>query len=157
MAKLPAGTNKTSYVTDKKTGKAAIVNPKKVQEAGVGSIGKMAVKLGVKAVQKVVKSATASPKVKAEAKALKAAKGPSLASKAKKLEAVSGKVQRAQTKMKAETNLILGQSKKEAFGNAAKAMDKQSAKNIERLEIGRARDKAQAKATKIAKALKNTK
>jgi hypothetical protein len=76
MAKLPTGTNKTSYVTDKKTGKAAIVNPKKVQEAGVGSVGKMAVKLGVKAAQKVVKAATASPKVKAEAKALKAANKP---------------------------------------------------------------------------------
>ena len=73
MAKLPAGTNKKTYVTDKKTGKALSVNPKKVQEAGVGSVGKMAVKLGVKAVQKVVKAATAKPEVKANARALKAA------------------------------------------------------------------------------------
>ena len=81
MAKIPAGTNKTTYVTNKKTGKAAIVNPKKVQEAGVGSVGKMAVKLGVKAVQKVVKAATAKPEVKANARALKAANKPTKAAK----------------------------------------------------------------------------
>jgi hypothetical protein len=73
MAKLPAGTSKKNYVTDKKTGKPLYMDTKNPQEAGVGSVGKMAVKLGVKAVQKVVKSATAKPEVKANARALKAA------------------------------------------------------------------------------------
>ena len=41
----------------------------------------MAVKLGVKAVQKVVKAATAKPEVKANARALKAANKPTKAAK----------------------------------------------------------------------------
>ena len=57
------------------------MDTKNPQEAGVGSVGKMAVKLGVKAVQKVVKSATAKPEVKANARALKAANKPTKASK----------------------------------------------------------------------------
>ena len=106
---------------------------------------KQAISENLKTAGKATKAET-----KANARALKAAKGPSLASKSKKLEAVSGRVDRVKTKMKAETNLILGQSRKEAFGNAAKAADKQRA-------AGEAILKARVKAAKIAKATKNTK
>jgi hypothetical protein len=73
MAKLPAGSSKKNYVTDKKTGKPLSMNTKNPQEAGVGSVAKIAIKLGSKVVKKVVKSATAKPEVKANARALKAA------------------------------------------------------------------------------------
>ena len=73
MAKLPAGSSKKNYVTDKKTGKPLSMNTKNPQEAGVGSVAKVAIKLGTKAVKKVIKSATAKPEVKANARALKAA------------------------------------------------------------------------------------
>ena len=153
----PSPAAKKNYVTDKKTGKPLYMDTKNPQEAGVGSVGKMAVKLGAKAIQKVVKAATDSPKVKAEAKALKAAKGPSLASKAKKLEASSGKYERSIAKMKAETNQILGSSKKEAYTKAAKTMDKENAKSIIESKKILARAKAEKNAAIIAKATKKSK
>ena len=141
--------DKKKYVTDPKTGKPLSVNPKKFQEAGVSSVGKTAIKLGVKVAQKAIKSATTNSNIKAEAKALKAAKGPSLAKGNAKLDASSGKYERNITKMKAETNQILGSSKKEAYAKAAKAMDKERAAGMTMSQ----KILARAKAEKIAKAL----
>jgi hypothetical protein len=72
---------KKNYVTDKKTGKPLSMNTKNPQEAGVGSVGKVAIKLGTKAVKKVIKSATAKPEAKANARGLKAANKPTKAAK----------------------------------------------------------------------------
>jgi len=107
--------------------------------------------------KKVAKKAITKAEAKANARGLKAAQGPSLASKAKKLEAVSGKVERAKTKMKAETNQILGSSKKEAFAKAAKSMDKEQkmAKTI--LKVNKAGAKAEKRAAVISKVTKKTK
>jgi hypothetical protein len=62
MAKLPAGSSKKNYVTDKKTGKPLYMDTKNPQEAGVGSVGKAAIKLGFKAIEKI---ANTKPGVKA--------------------------------------------------------------------------------------------
>ena len=114
-------------------------------------------KVAQQAVKKVAK--TAAKKV--EAKALKAAKGPSLASKDKKLEASSGKYERNITKMKAETNQILGSSKKEAYTKAAKAMDKEQSQSKKMaatiLKVNKAGAKAEKRAAAVAKVTKKTK
>ena len=63
MAKVPVEASKKKYITDKKTGKPLYMDTKNPKEAGVSSVGKAAIKLGVKAVQKVVKAPTGNQKI----------------------------------------------------------------------------------------------
>ncbi len=124
----------------------------------VGAAARLAAKKAAQSgAKKVAKTGAAKAATKANARALKAAKGPSLASKAKKIEASSGKYERSITKMKAETNQILGSSKKEAYTKAAKAMDKENAKSIIESKKILARAKAEKNAATIAKATKRSK
>jgi hypothetical protein len=108
---------------------------------------------------KVVKAVQAAKAVKAgaSARALKAAQGPSLAKGAAKTAASSGRYERAITKMKAETNLIYGDSKKVAYAKAAKAMDKSNVADVAASKKILARAGAEKKAAAIAKNLKGTK
>ena len=82
--------------------------------------------------------AKAKSTAKANARALKAAKGPSLAKGKKKLEATLGSVERARAKQKAQDNMILGASKKQAYAKATKIMDKElssSATNAAKVKV----------------------
>jgi hypothetical protein len=111
--------------------------------------------------KKVAKKAVTKAATKANVRGLKAAQGPSLASKAKKLEASSGKYERNITKIKAETNQILGSSRKEAYTKAAKAMDKEQSQSkkmaIKILKANKAGAKAEKRAAAISKVTKKTK
>ena len=103
------------------------------------------------------KAVTKKAATKANARALKAAKGPSLAKGAKKTDASSGAYERAIVKMKAQDNMILGSSKKAAFEKASKASDAARVKNIAESKKILARAAAEKKAKTISKNLKNTK
>ena len=114
----------------------------KRKEAGIVSPGKIVAKIGAKVAEKAV------------ARGLKAAKGPSLANKAKKIEASSGAYERAIVKMKAQDNMILGDSRKAAYNKAAKASDAARVKDIAESKKILARAKAEKNAKTIAKAAK---
>ena len=110
----------------------------------------------VKGVQAAAKVAKAVNTAKAGSKALKAAQGPSLAKGAKKIEASSGAYERAIVKMKAQDNMILGDSRKAAYGKAAKASDAARVKDIAESKKILARAKAEKNAATIAKSIKKT-
>ena len=137
-------------------------NPIKVTKAGVKRLGKAALIAGsftpagrgVKAASMAVKAIKAG-KTGASARALKAAQGPSLAKGAKKLQTTSGSVERRITKNQAETNMILGSSRKEAFAKAAQKFDTENAKDIAMSKKILARAAAEKKAKTISKALKS--
>jgi hypothetical protein len=112
-------------------------------------------KVATNAIKKAATKKAATKAAKANARALKAAKGPSLASKAKKLEASSGRYERNIAKIKAEKNQILGSSRKEAYSKAAKTMDKERAKEIKYAKKILARAKTEKNAATIAKATKS--
>jgi len=137
---------KKKYITDKKTGKPLYMDTKNPQEAGVGSVAKIAIKLGTKAVKKVIKSTTAKPEVKANARALKAAQGKSLASPIKKATAKVNSQERAMVKRLAEANKGLNMKEPYATKNAMRLAD----------AIKSSKSKTQ-KASAIVKNLKNTK
>lgn len=128
---------KAKFEKDFKSGKM------KVNAGEIISPGKIVAKLATKAAAKVAVKTTA----KANARALKAAQGPSLAKGTKKLEAASGSVERAKVKMKAQDNMIAGDSKKAAYANAAKKTMTPS----ERMELAKklaAKNKALANSAK---------
>lgn len=129
-------------------------NPVKVTKAGVKRLGQAALIAAslTPAGRGVKVAATAAKAAKAgsTARALKAAQGPSLAKGSKKLEATLGSVERAKVKMKAQDNMIAGDSKKTAYANAAKKIMTPS----ERLKLAKTRAVAE-KAKTISKALKN--
>jgi hypothetical protein len=86
---------KKKYITDKKTGKPLYMDTKNPQEAGVGSIGKMAIKLGVKAISKI---ANTKPGVKATKAVAKKVQTQAVKSNKKTVE----KVAKMQEKTKAD-------------------------------------------------------
>jgi len=117
------------------------------------AVGAAARAVAKKVATEAAKKAAAKA-AKANARGLKAAKGPSLAKGAKKLGATSGSVERSIVKMKAQDNMILGSSKKAAFDKAAKALDAARAKDIAESKKILARAAAEKKAKTIAKSLK---
>lgn len=145
-------TSKENFIKAIAADPAGAINSGKLkqvkQEVPFGGVGKAVAKVVEKVAEKVAEKGAA----KATAKALEAAKGPSLAKGAKKLEATSGMVERNVTKMKAETNQILGSSKKEAYAKAAETMDKEKAASVEAGKKILARAQAEKNAAKIAKA-----
>jgi hypothetical protein len=133
-------------------------NPINVTNAGLKKLGSAAlIAASFTPAGRVVKAAaTASKAAKAgsSARALKAAQGPSLAKKAKKIDASSGAYERAIVKMKAQDNMILGDSKKVAYGKAAKASDAARVKDIAESKKILARAAKEKKAAQVAKLLK---
>jgi hypothetical protein len=110
-----------------------------------------------KVVAKVAAKVAAKSAAKSTAKGLKAAQGPSLAKGAKKIDASSGAYERAIVKMKAQDNMILGDSRKAAYTKASKASDVARAKDIAEAKKILARAKAEKNAASIAKVTKSTK
>ena len=145
-----AGGKSTYNVTKqdiKKAGQAAKI----IAGAAVTAVGPGKAVKAVKAVSKVAKAVKSG----SSARALKAAQGPSLAKGINKTNASSGAYERAIVKMKAQDNMILGSSKKAAYGKAAKASDAADVKNIADAKKTLARAKAEKNAKTIAKSLKN--
>jgi hypothetical protein len=124
--------------------------------AGAAAVaGRLAAKKAAQeAAKKVAKKVATKAATKANARGLKAAQGPSLAKGSKKIEGVAGSVERAKTKMQAETNMILGSSRKMAYDKAAKSADAARTKSIEESKKILARAKAEKNAKTIAKATK---
>ena len=120
---------------------------------GAGLGAKAAVKAGAKVASKVAEKAVAKKAVAANARGLKAAKGPSLAKGDKKIYASSGAYERAIVKMKAQDNMILGSSKKKAYTAASKSSDAADAKAVAESKKLLAKHKAEENAKKIAKAV----
>ncbi len=110
----------------------------------------VAKKVAGDAAKKVAKKAA----TKASARALKAAQGKSLAKGTRKLDASSGSVERRIVRGQAETNMILGSSRKQAFSKAAEKSDKERIKDIAEAKKILARAKAEKNAKTISKALK---
>jgi hypothetical protein len=133
-------------------------NPINVTNAGLKKLGSAALIAAsfTPAGRAVKAAATAAKTAKAgsSARALKAAQGPSLAKGAKKIDASSGAYERAIVKMKAQDNMILGDSKKAAYAKAAKASDAARVKNIAESKKILARAAKEKKAAQVAKLLK---
>ena len=135
--------------------KKNVVNAvKQIGGAAITIAGPGKVVKGVQAAAKVAKAANAT---KAGSKALKAAQGPSLAKGAKKIDASSGAYERAIVKMKAQDNMILGDSRKAAYTKASKASDVARAKDIAEAKKIIARAKAEKEMKKLNKLNKKSK
>jgi hypothetical protein len=147
MAKNPGAKDSKGRYLDP----AAAINAglMKKQSGEIMSPGKVVAKVAAKVAGKAA--------AKASTKALKAAQGPSLAKGAKKIDASSGAYERAIVKMKAQDNMILGDSRKVAYGKSAKASDAARVKNIAESKKILARAKADKVAAAIAKPTKSTK
>jgi hypothetical protein len=141
-------TSKADFIKSIAKDPAGAINSGKLkqvkQEVPFGGVGKVVAKVVAKVAEKNAAKTTA--------KALEAAKGPSLAKGTAKSDATSGMVERNITKMKAETNQILGSSKKEAYTKAAQTMDAEKAKSIAESKKILARAQAEKNAKTIAKA-----
>ena len=147
MAKNPGAKDSKGRYLDP----AAAINAglMKKQSGEIMSPGKVVAKVAAKVASKAA--------AKASTKALKAAQGPSLAKGAKKIEASSGAYERALVKMKAQDSMILGNSRKVAYGKAAKASDAARVKDIAESKKILARAKAEKDALAIANSTKSPK
>ena len=140
-----------------RSGKSVVLPSKKNVVSAAKQIGGAALMIaGPGKVVKGVQAAAKVAKAGSSARALKAAQGPSLAKGAKKIDASSGAYERAIVKMKAQDNMILGDSKKVAYGKAAKASDAARAKDIAEAKKIIARAKAEKDAKTIAENVKST-
>jgi hypothetical protein len=164
MAKLPAGSSKKNYITDKKTGKPLSMDTKNPQEAGVGSVGKAAIKLGFKAIEKIANTkpgvkATKAVAKKVQTQAVKSNKK-TVEKVAKMQEATKGKnvsISKAEAKaLKAAQGKSLASPAKKIEANK-NAKERLVAKNIAKANIKVNKEnpkKAYGDAAKAAEAMK---